>query len=132
MPLAKAQRTPRVDRAGEGDPFPGDIDPPGRQGREGLPQTRLPRNPVEDILGSRMADDLEIVGEIGDIETIAVGNRIRDIRRLRRAYGAGRWRKRKGKASVRLPDGVLARAEIHWYETAGVGRKEFKIKRFIR
>jgi hypothetical protein len=79
-----------------------------------------------------MADDVEVIGEIGDVATIAVGNRIREIRRLRRAYGEGRWRKLKGKASVRLPDGTVAKAEIHWYEMASVGRKELKIKRLVQ
>ena len=73
----------------------------------------------------------ELVGEITDIETIAVGSRIRDLRRLVRCYGDGRWRKRKGKASVRLPDGVVANAEVHWYEMTSVGRKEIKIKRLL-
>jgi hypothetical protein len=47
-----------------------------------------------------MDEDLEIVSEIYDIEIIAVGRRIRDIRRLKRSYGDGRWRKLKGRATV--------------------------------
>ena len=74
---------------------------------------------------------LAIVGAINDIETIAVGNAIRDIARLRRQYGAGRWRKLKGNALVRLADGSLRRAEVHWYEAHGIGRKKLKIKRFL-
>ena len=73
----------------------------------------------------------QLVGEISDIETIAIGNRIRDLRRLRRDYGDGRWRKLKGNAMVRLPDGTITKAEVHWYEMSNVGRKEIKIKRFI-
>lgn len=73
----------------------------------------------------------DIVGEISNIETIATSSGIREIKRLRKAYGRGRWRKRKGDAQIRLPDGMTARAEIHWYEATGVGRKEFKIKHFI-
>lgn len=73
----------------------------------------------------------EIVGEIGDVETIAIGSSIRDITRLRRRYGAGRWRKLKGTATVRLPNGLLRRAEIHWYETHGIGRVKLKIKRYL-
>lgn len=72
--------------------------------------------------------DFEIVGPIRAIETIAVGRAIRHLRRLRRRYGAGRWRKRKGMASVRLQDGTVHEAEIHWYEAHGVGRREMKIK----
>ena len=73
----------------------------------------------------------EIVGEISQIETFAVGSAIREIARLRRAYGRGRWRKRKGIARVRLPDGSLHLAEVHWYEAAGIGRKELKIKHLL-
>ena len=78
-----------------------------------------------------MYQGCELVGEITDIETIAVGNRIRDLPRLIRFYGAGRWRKRKGKALVRLPDGAVAKAEVHWYEMASIGRKEIKVKRLL-
>jgi hypothetical protein len=73
----------------------------------------------------------ELIGGITDIETIAIGNSIRDIRRLRRLYGAGRWRKLKGIGTVRLPDGTIAEAEIHWYEAHGIGRREIKIKRLL-
>lgn len=73
----------------------------------------------------------EIVGEISDVETIAIGNSIRDIARLRRRYGAGRWRKLKGTATVRLPNGLMRRAEIHWYEAHGIGRVKLKIKRYL-
>jgi len=73
----------------------------------------------------------EILGEISDIETFATGSRIREIARLRRNYGRGRWRKRKGTARVRLSDGSIHVAEVHWYEAAGIGRKEFKIKHLL-
>ena len=73
----------------------------------------------------------EIVGEISEIETIAVGRRIRDLPRLRRLYGTGRWRKLKGVAVVRLRSGVVHRAEVHWYEAHGIGRKEVKRKRYV-
>ena len=75
--------------------------------------------------------DFEIVGEITDIETFAIGNSIRELPRLRRIYGPGRWRKRKGNARIRLADGTLCDAEVHWYEAHGIGRKELKIKRFL-
>lgn len=70
----------------------------------------------------------EIVGDITEVETFASGSGIREIARLRRIYGRGRWRKRKGIAQVRLINGSIHLAEIHWYEAAGIGRKEFKIK----
>ncbi|MGC1460096.1 MAG: hypothetical protein WA825_17600 [Steroidobacteraceae bacterium] len=72
-----------------------------------------------------------IVGELTQIETIARGSGIREIARLRKLYGRGRWRKRKGIADIRLHDGTVARAEIHWYEATGIGRREYKIKRFV-
>lgn len=75
--------------------------------------------------------DFEIVGEVAHVETIAAGSSIREIRRLRKFYGRGRWRKRKGIARVRVSDGSLRLAEVHWYEAHGIGRKEFKIKRYI-
>jgi len=73
----------------------------------------------------------EIVGHIRDIEVIAVGGRIRDIMRLRRKYGEGRWRKLKGVAMVRQTDGRLRKAEVHWYEAHGIGHRKMKIKRFL-
>ena len=74
----------------------------------------------------------EILGEIRDIEAIATGQGVRIRRRLERKYGHGRWRKMKGIATVKLPDGTLCEAEIHWYEAHGIGRKEFKIKRILQ
>jgi hypothetical protein len=71
----------------------------------------------------------EIIGEIRDEKTIAAGRRIRELARLRRIYGKGRWRKRTGVARIRLADGTIREAELHWYEATGIGRKEFKIKR---
>jgi len=73
----------------------------------------------------------EILGEISDIETFATASGIREIARLRRIYGRGRWRKRKGVARVRLSDGSTHLAELHGYEAAGIRRKEFKIKHLI-
>jgi len=73
----------------------------------------------------------EIIGEIGNIETIAVGKSIRDIARLRKQYGPGRWRKLKGVATVRLFDGRIKKAEIHWYEAHGIGKRKMKIKRYL-
>jgi hypothetical protein len=75
--------------------------------------------------------DFEILGAISEVETFAVGSAIREIARLRRLYGRGRWRKRKGIARVRLADGSIHIAELHWYEAAGIGRKELKIKHLL-
>jgi hypothetical protein len=73
----------------------------------------------------------EIIGKIVNIETIAVGNKIRDLPRLRKNYGAGRWRKMKGIATIRLANGRIRTAELHWYEAHGIGKKEIKRKRYL-
>jgi hypothetical protein len=73
----------------------------------------------------------EIITPITDIETIATGRGIRERERLVKMYGAGRWRKRKGVATVRFATGSIALAELHWYEATGIGRKETKIKRLL-
>jgi hypothetical protein len=75
--------------------------------------------------------ELEILSEIGDVDAIAAGRRVRIRRYLDRTYGVGRWRKMKGVATVRLADGTVCRAEIHWFEAHGIGRKDFKVKRII-
>ena len=71
----------------------------------------------------------DIVGEIASVEVIAAGSSLRDRRRLNRLYGRGRWRKMKGQATVRLADGTICEAELHWYEAHGIGKKEFKFKK---
>ena len=73
----------------------------------------------------------KIVGEITHTETFAIGSSIREVARLRKFYRRGRWRQRKGVARVRLADGSVHLAEIHWYEASGIGKREFKIKRFL-
>jgi hypothetical protein len=73
----------------------------------------------------------EILGGIFEVETFATGSGIREIARLRRVYGRGHWRKCKGIARVRLADGTMHLAEVHWYEAAGIGRKELKIKHLL-
>ena len=73
----------------------------------------------------------EILDQIDQVETIAIGNSIREISRLRKIYGPGRWRKMKGLATIRLSEGTVCLAELHWYEAEGIGRKEIKVKRII-
>jgi len=75
--------------------------------------------------------DFEIVGQLRDVETIASGRAILELARLRKFYGRGRWRKMKGVGTIRLPNGRILEAEVHWYEAHGIGRKEFKIKRLL-
>lgn len=72
-----------------------------------------------------------ILSPIRAIETIAAGSGIREVARLRKLYGLGRWRKRKGIAEIRLRSGNIVTAEIHWYEAGNIGKKEFKIKRLL-
>ena len=72
--------------------------------------------------------DFEIIGEITQIETIAQGHGVRNLARLQRQYGKGRWRKLKGVAYVRLIDGSVRFAEIHWYQAQSIGKREFKLK----
>lgn len=72
-----------------------------------------------------------IVGDITRAETFATGSGIRELPRLRKLYGRGHWRKRKGIATVRLEDGAICPAEVHWYEASGIGKKEFKIKHVL-
>jgi len=69
--------------------------------------------------------------QITDVHVIATGRAVRARARLRKAYGAGRRRKLKGTALVELPDGSVARAEIHWYEAHGIGRRDMKVKRLL-
>ena len=73
----------------------------------------------------------EILGEITDVETIAVGPAIRELKRLQKQHGKAKWRKMKGIGEIRLQSGLVARAELHWYEVHGIGKKEFKIKRLL-
>ncbi len=72
----------------------------------------------------------EIVTPMTAIKVIASGHSIRDFNRLQKAYGLGRWRKLKGTALIRL-EGEVMKAELHWYEAHGIGKKEFKIKRIL-
>jgi hypothetical protein len=73
----------------------------------------------------------KVCGEVVGVETFATGNSIRELPRVRKLYGPGRWRKRKGYEDVQLPNGAMRKAKIHWYETSGIGKKELKIKRFV-
>lgn len=73
----------------------------------------------------------KIISDIADEEVIAIGNSIRDLSRLRKFYGDGRWRKMKGVAFIQLRNGRVRKAEIHWYEAHGIGRREFKRKGYL-
>lgn len=73
----------------------------------------------------------ELAGSIADIEIIAAGPGLRVRSYLHKAYGHARWRKMKGTATVRLPNGVLRLVELHWYEAHGIGKRDLKIKRYL-
>ncbi len=73
----------------------------------------------------------DIVSQIEAVEVIAVGANIRDLVYLEKVHGAGRWRKMKGIARIRLPNGRIRQVELHWYEAHGIGRKDVKIKRYL-
>jgi hypothetical protein len=75
--------------------------------------------------------DFDIISGLSDLRTIASGAGLRERRRLVRAYGPGWWTKRAGDALVRMRDGSIRRAELHWYESHGIGRREIKIRRFL-
>jgi hypothetical protein len=75
--------------------------------------------------------DFELIGEITVLETIASGRSIRDLRRLQKSYGKGRWRKMKGSARIRLRNGDVRLAELHWYEAHGIGKRELKRKKYL-
>ncbi|MGB5159761.1 MAG: hypothetical protein WBP10_08460 [Thermoanaerobaculia bacterium] len=74
---------------------------------------------------------MEIVGPVERAEVISTGRRIRELPRLVAAHGPGRWRKLRGIATIRLPNGAIVDAEVHWYEAHGIGMKELKIKRLL-
>ena len=73
----------------------------------------------------------EVLGEIGEVETIATGRAIRELNRLQKRYGKANWRKMKGRCEIRLRSGRVVDAELHWYEAHGIGRKEIKVKRLL-
>ena len=79
----------------------------------------------------RVDIDFELVGQISAVETIAIGSSIRELPQLRARFGRGRWRKRKGVTNVRLSDGTIRLAEVHWYEAHGIGKMRMKIKRYL-
>ncbi len=112
-----------------------------RAGRAGPSVSSVPVAPLTRITGSRIlrvaiaitvvSMHFAVLSAIESVETIAIGGRIREIMRLQKQYGRGRWRKLKGVAAVRLPGGSIRNAELHWYEAHGIGRVKMKIKRFL-
>ncbi|GAB4545333.1 MAG: hypothetical protein Fur002_19380 [Anaerolineales bacterium] len=75
--------------------------------------------------------DFEVVGDIENVEVIAISAGIRVFEYLQKTYGRGRWRKLKGVATVKIPNGQFRRVELHWYEARGIGKRDMKIKRYL-
>ena len=73
----------------------------------------------------------KIKGAIRGIETIATGHGIKNLKRLNKIYGEANWRKLNGICRVELEDGAVLEAEVHWYESHGIGRRKLKIKRYL-
>ncbi len=73
----------------------------------------------------------KIIGEIREVENVAIGHGIKNLNRLQKIYGKTNWRKLKGKCRIKLKDGVVVDVEVHWYEGHGIGKKEIKIKRYL-
>jgi hypothetical protein len=63
----------------------------------------------------------KVIGRISHVEAIASGKGIRERRRLRKLYGAGRWRKLKGTAAIKLADGTICQAELHGTKPMALG-----------
>ncbi|HEX3280995.1 MAG TPA: hypothetical protein VHR36_07165 [Pyrinomonadaceae bacterium] len=60
-----------------------------------------------------------------------MNRRIRILPLLQKRYGKGQWRKLKEVASVRLNDGTIRLAEIHWFEVHGIGKRKMRIKQYL-
>ena len=75
--------------------------------------------------------DFKIIGQIQEVEVIAQGHGIKNVNRLNKIYGRAHWRKLKGKCTIELHNGVIRKAEVHWYEGHGLGKKEIKLKRYL-
>ena len=95
----------------------------GRRRHVGLAST-------EQVLENRRVK-FDVVGDIEQLETIASGSGVKIRHLLTKVHGRGRWRKRKGTATVRLPNGTVCRVELHWYEAHGIGKRDFKIKKYL-
>jgi hypothetical protein len=76
-----------------------------------------------------MGADFQLLSDVGDNEPIAVNLSVRERKNLKSRFGGRRWRKLKGVALVRFPNGEVRRAEVHWHEAHGVGRRKMKVKR---
>jgi len=78
-----------------------------------------------------MQKDFELLSDITNIETISINLSIREREKLKARFGGQRWRKLKGVALIRFPNGEVCHGELHWYEAHGVGRRKMKVKRVL-
>jgi len=78
-----------------------------------------------------MGSDFELIGDLREIKIIAVNLSIHELQRLKNQFGGRRWRKLKGMGLVQFPNGEVRRAELHWYEAHGIGRRKMKVKRIL-
>ena len=78
-----------------------------------------------------MIEEFEIISPLTSIQIIARGHGIRELADLQKEFGGRNWRKLKGEATVKLRNGKLYRAELHWYEGHGVGKRKIKVKRLL-
>jgi hypothetical protein len=84
-------------------------------------------------LAAMQPQDFDLLSEITNVETMSVNRSIREREQLNRQYGVGRWRKRKGVATIRYKkNGRIVTAEIHWYEAHGIGATKWKVKRELK
>jgi hypothetical protein len=75
--------------------------------------------------------EYRLLEEPSQVEIVARGRAIHELGLLRRRFGGRNWRKLKGVATVELPSGRVRRAEVHWYECHGVGRRMMKVKKLL-
>jgi hypothetical protein len=75
--------------------------------------------------------DFELVGNLTDVETIATGSGIRGAAQAAALVWQGPLEEMKGVGRIRLKDGLIRVAELHWYEARGIGKKEFKRKKYL-
>ena len=78
-----------------------------------------------------MQEDFELLSEMTNVETIAINLSIREREKLKARFGGRHWRKLKGVALIRFPNGEVRYGELHWYEAHGVGRRKMKVKRVL-
>ena len=75
--------------------------------------------------------DFELVGDLTNVQTIAVNLWMPSTTGSRADMVVSGGADFKGVGYVRLVNGHVRLAEVHWYEAHGVGRRKMKIKQFF-